>query len=100
MTFSEDLHRGRKLTQSEQKNEYKTIVKAISPLVGEAGLSIEVFAEFDTTAEQMVVQGEDMYSWIPNAYIKYPCLHEGLRAAKMSVERGIRVNMTLCFSQS
>src|ERR1039457_5282849 len=40
-----------------------------------------------------------MFSWIPNAYIKYPCTYEGLRAAQMSVERGIRVNVTLCFSQ-
>ena len=59
----------------------------------------EVFADFDTKAEQMLEQGEEMFSWIPNAYIKYPCLHEGLRAAQISVERGIRVNMTLCFSQ-
>ncbi len=36
---------------------------------------------------------------IPNAYIKYPCTHEGLRAAQMSVQKNIRVNMTLCFSQ-
>jgi transaldolase len=91
---------GRKLTPSEQNNEYKRIVKEISPLVGEAGVSIEVFADFDTTGEQMLAQGEEMYTWIPNAYVKYPCLPEGLRAAKMSVERGIRVNMTLCFSQS
>jgi len=47
----------------------------------------------------MVAQGEQMFTWIPNAYIKYPCMREGLRAAKMSVERGMRVNMTLCFSQ-
>jgi len=47
----------------------------------------------------MLEQGEEMFSWIPNAYIKYPCWHEGLRAAQISVERGIRVNMTLCFSQ-
>jgi transaldolase len=40
-----------------------------------------------------------MFSWIPNAYIKYPCTHEGFRAAQMSVQQGIRVNMTLCFSQ-
>jgi len=40
-----------------------------------------------------------MFSWIPNAYVKYPCTHEGLRAAHLSVKRGIRVNMTLCFSQ-
>jgi len=48
----------------------------------------------------MLAQGEEMFSWIPNAYIKYPCIHEGLRAARMSVDRGIRVNMTLCFSQA
>ena len=47
----------------------------------------------------MLAQGEEMFSWIPNAYIKYPCTHEGLRAAQMSVQESIRVNMTLCFSQ-
>lgn len=91
---------GRKLSLEAQKQEYKDIVQRISPQVGSAGVSIEVFADFDTKAEEMVRQGEEMFSWIPNAYIKYPCLYEGLRAAKLSVERNIRVNMTLCFSQS
>ena len=90
---------GRKLTREEQKEEYKAIVRRISPLVDTAGVSIEVFADFDTSAEQMLAQGEEMFTWIPNAYIKYPCIREGLRAAKMSIERGMRVNMTLCFSQ-
>src|SRR5215470_9558838 len=90
---------GRKLSLEEQNEEYKSIVRKISPLVGSAGVSIEVFADFDTKAEQMLAQGEEMFGWIPNAYIKYPCIREGVRAAKMSVERGIRVNMTLCFSQ-
>ena len=40
---------------------------------------------------------EEMFSWIPNAYIKYPCTHEGLRAAQMSVQKSIRVNMTSVF---
>ena len=91
---------GHKLSLSEQKEEYKKIVQSISPLVESGGVSIEVFADFDTTAEQMVAQGEEMFTWIPNAYIKYPCISEGLKAAKMSIERGMRVNMTLCFSQS
>lgn len=90
---------GQKLSVEEQREEYKKIVQQISPLVGDAGVSIEVFADLDTTGEQMLVQGQDMFSWIPNAYIKYPCTHEGLRAAKMSVEHGIRVNITLCFAQ-
>src|SRR5438477_4773272 len=88
-----------KLSVEEQRNEYRRIVSEISPIVGDAGVSIEVFANLNSTAEQMLSQGEDMFSWIPNAYIKYPCTHEGLRAAKMSIVRGIRVNITLCFSQ-
>ncbi len=90
---------GHRLTRQEQKDEYKKIVQKISPLVGDAGVSIEVFADLETTAEEMLEQGEEMFSWIPNAYIKYPCTHQGLRAAHISVKRRIRVNMTLCFSQ-
>jgi transaldolase len=90
---------GHALTSQEEKDEYRKIVQAISPLVGDAGVSIEVFADLDTSAEEMLAQGEEMFSWIPNAYIKYPCTHEGLRAAEMSVRQEIRVNMTLCFSQ-
>ena len=48
----------------------------------------------------MFDQGQGMFTWIPNAFIKYPCTAEGLRAAKQSVNSGIRVNMTLCFSQA
>src|SRR5436309_6052878 len=90
---------GHKLSRKDQENEYKHIVQQISPRVGDAGVSIEVFADLDTTAEQMLAQGQEMFSWIPNAYVKYPCTHEGLRAADMSVRKSIRVNMTLCFSQ-
>ena len=90
---------GRTLSSQEEKDEYRKIVQAISPLVGDAGVSIEVFADVDTKAEEMLAQGEEMFSWIPNAYIKYPCTREGLRAAEVSVRRQIRVNMTLCFSQ-
>jgi transaldolase len=90
---------GHSLTSQEEKDEYRKIVQAISPLVGDAGVSIEVFADLDTSAEQMFAQGEEMFTWIPNAYIKYPCTSEGLKAAEMSVRRRMRVNMTLCFSQ-
>ena len=47
----------------------------------------------------MLKQGREMSSWISNAYIKYPCTAEGLKAAERSVAEGIRVNITLCFSQ-
>ena len=93
------LASGQRLSLQEEKEEYKRIVQAISPLVGDAGVSIEVYAELDTKADEMLVQGEEMFTWIPNAYVKYPCTREGLRAAAVSVRKGIRVNMTLCFSQ-
>jgi len=90
---------GHKLSSKQEMEEYRTIVQAISPLVGDAGVSIEVFSDEKTTAKEMLGQGTEMFSWIPNAYIKYPCTEEGLRAAQISVSQGIRVNMTLCFSQ-
>jgi transaldolase len=90
---------GHKLSNREEMDEYKKIVQAISPLVGSAGVSIEVFSDQGTTAQDMFDQGREMFSWIPNAYIKFPCTAEGLRAAQMSVRESIRVNMTLCFSQ-
>jgi transaldolase len=95
----ERIASGRTLSPQEEKDEYRKIVQAISPLVGDAGVSIEVFADMDTKAEEMLAQGEEMFSWIPNGYIKYPCTREGLRAAEISVRKQIRVNMTLCFSQ-
>ena len=90
---------GRKLSNREEMDEYKKIVQTISPIVGDAGVSIEVFWDEETTAQKMFSQGQEMFSWIPNAYIKYPCTAEGLRAAQNSVKQGMRVNLTLCFSQ-
>ena len=93
------IQSGHKLTPQQEADEYRKIVRAISPLVGDAGVSIEVFGDLQTTSEHMYQQGRDMFSWIPNAYVKYPCTPEGLKAAERSVRDGIRVNITLCFSQ-
>jgi transaldolase len=90
---------GHKLTEQQETDEYRKIVREISPLVGDAGVSIEVFGDLHTTAERMYQQGREMFSWIPNAYVKYPCTSEGIKAAERSVHEGIRVNLTLCFSQ-
>jgi transaldolase len=97
--IKELLAAGHKFSQEEEMAEYRKIVQEISPLVGDSGVSIEVFADGKSTALEMLTQGKEMYSWIPNAHIKYPCTAEGLRAAQMSVQQGLRVNLTLCFSQ-
>ena len=67
---------GHRFTEQEEAAEYRKIVQAISPLVGDAGVSIEVFADLNTTGDEMLNQGREMNSWIPNAYIKYPCTAE------------------------
>ena len=69
---------GHRLSGQEEKEEYRNIVRSISPLVGDAGVSIEVFADLETTADQMFTQGKEMFSWIPNAYVKY-CGYRKLR---------------------
>ena len=97
--IQQQIASGHRLSSRDENEAYKKIVQTLSPMVGDAGVSIEVFADLNTSAERMLAQGEEMFTWIPNAYIKYPCTHEGLRAAELSVRKNIRVNMTLCFSQ-
>ncbi len=94
------LASGRRFTSHQESEEYRSIVQGISRFVGSAGVSIEVFADSTTSAEHMFEQGREMYAWIDNAYIKYPCTAEGIQAAQMSVASGMRVNMTLCYSQA
>jgi transaldolase len=45
---------GQRLSEQEEKEAYKKIVQSISPHVGDAGVSIEVFADLDS---REVVQG-------------------------------------------
>src|SRR5262245_57607031 len=87
------------LSVREQMAEYRKIVDVISPLVGDAGVSIEVFADKNTSAGEMLDQAREMFTWVQNAFIKFPCTREGLRAAEQSVGSNIRVNI-LCFSQA
>lgn len=93
------LERGKKFSEKELLDFYKDVVKKASSMLPNGSISIEVYADAGTKAEQMIEQGKEMFSWIPNAHIKYPSTSEGLRAAEAVVKVGIRVNMTLCFKQ-
>src|ERR1700746_1122670 len=61
----ERIAAGKKFSTDEQLEEYRKIVQEIALLVGDAGVSIEVFADLDTTAEDMLSQGRAMFSWAP-----------------------------------
>jgi len=95
----ERLERGEKFTKEEIFGFYKQLVQEISSSIPQGSISIEVYADKNTTTEQMLEQGKEMYTWIPNAHVKYPTTIEGLKAAEQAVQEGMRVNMTLCFSQ-
>ena len=89
---------GELFTTEEINLLYKEIVQDISSLVNDS-VSIEVYADFMTSAEEMITQGREMNTWIDNAHIKLPTIHNGIQAAAVLVQEGIRVNMTLCFTQ-
>ena len=93
------LSRGEKFSKEEIFESYKAVVKEISNLIPNGSVSVEVYSDLSTTADEMLKQGKEMFSWIPNAHIKFPTSKEGLKAAGQAIKDGLRVNMTLCFSQ-
>lgn len=97
----EAVQAGKKFSREELLAAYKTLAQEISPLVPEDGsVSIEVYADKDSTAEDLLVQARELREWIPNAHIKLPIIPAGLEAAETLISEGTRVNMTLCFSQA
>lgn len=95
----ERITKGEKFKKEEIFEYYKKIVQEISLLIPDGSISVEVPSDKDTLSTDMLEIGKKMYSWIPNAHIKFPTSKEGLVAAENAVHSGIRVNMTLCFSQ-
>jgi transaldolase len=93
------IEQGKKFSEAEILSFYKDVVRTISSMIPEGSISVEVYADPASRTEGMLRQGHEMFSWIPNAHIKYPTSGEGLKAASRSVEDKLRVNMTLCFSQ-
>lgn len=93
------LEKGEKFSEEELLNFYRNVVKEISGLLPNGSVSVEVYADKNTTSEQMLMQGKEMFSWIPNVHIKFPATFEGLTAAQQAVKQNLRVNITLVFSQ-
>ncbi len=93
------LEQGSKFSKEEIFTFYHGVINTISDLLPQGSVSIEVYADAATSAGEMLKQGKEMFTWIPNAHIKFPTSREGLKAAQQAVKAGLRVNMTLAFSQ-
>ncbi len=92
------LEQGKKLTRKEALGFYRELVREIAQVTS-GPTSIEVYADSTTTSGEMLDQAAQMWTWIPNGVIKFPTTAPGLAAAQQAVKDGMRVNMTLCFSQ-
>jgi len=93
------LQTGNKFPSNELLDFYKNTIQDISKQIPNGSVSIEVYADQNSTAKELLIQAEKMYTWIDNAHIKFPTIPAGLEAAENFVNSGGRVNMTLVFSQ-
>ncbi len=89
-----------KLTSAELLEFYKTTVQEISSLLPHGSVSVEIYAEEHTHADEIFNQANEMSRWIPNAHIKFPVTKSGLVATEKFVKNGGRANLTLVFSQA
>lgn len=93
------IARGERFTEPQIIEFYRGVVRELSTLMPGGSISVEVYADPATSAERMLAQGREMFSWIPNAHVKFPSSSAGFAAAEMASAEGMRVNMTLCFRQ-
>ena len=91
---------GKKLTEQELLDIYKRIILEIEKELPDGHISIEVNANWDSTAGDLLKQAEDMGTWVENGNVKFPTTNAGVEAAHEYVKQGGRVNMTLVFDQT
>lgn len=90
---------GKKLREEDLLSKYREIIQSIEGEIA-GPISVEVYADWDSTAADLLKQAETMYSWGKSIYIKFPTIPAGLEAAHTFTENGGRVNMTLVFTQT
>jgi len=81
---------------AKEGRDFHTVLKEIVSLVN-GPISAEVTA---VDLEGMLDQAHTLAEIHPNIVIKLPMITEGLRACKRLTDKGIKTNVTLCFSAS
>ena len=79
---------------AKEGKEFKGLIKEICGIVA-GPVSVEVVS---LEAEKMVAEAQDLAGMADNIVIKIPLIEEGLKAVKVLTEKGIKTNVTLCFS--
>ncbi|MCH7780007.1 MAG: fructose-6-phosphate aldolase [Acidobacteria bacterium] len=81
---------------AKEGRDFHTVLKEIVSLVN-GPISAEVTA---IDLEGMLDQAHTLAAIHPNIVVKLPLITEGLRACKRLSDKGVKTNVTLCFSAS
>ena len=73
---------------------FKELIMEITTII-DGPISAEVVS---LKADEMIREGEGLAAWHPNIVVKIPLIPEGLKAVKALSSKGIRTNVTLCFT--
>lgn len=79
---------------AKEGKEFRGLIKEICALV-KGPVSVEVVS---LEAGKMVEEAQDLAAMADNIVIKVPLIEEGLKAVKVLTGKGIKTNVTLCFS--
>jgi transaldolase len=79
---------------AKEGKDFRGLIKEICAVVA-GPVSVEVVS---LEAEKMVSEAQDLAGMADNIVIKVPLIEEGLKAVKVLTEKGIKTNVTLCFS--
>lgn len=82
------------LMAKEKGADFKETIQEICSLV-DGPISAEVTA---LAMEAMLAEAHDLVKWGDNVTIKLPITPDGLGAARVLANEGIKTNLTLCFS--
>lgn len=75
---------------------FKQLIMEITEII-DGPISAEVVS---LTAPEMIAEGEAIAAWHKNIVVKVPLIAEGLKAVKHFTAKGIKTNVTLCFTGS
>jgi transaldolase len=81
---------------SKSGKPFKDLIMEITKIV-DGPISAEVVS---VTAPEMIKEGEELATWHKNIVVKVPLIGEGLKAVKVLTSKGIKTNVTLCFTPS
>jgi transaldolase len=97
---AERLSQGSRYTNEELIERYKQEIEKIDSVIGGGSVSVEVYSDSKSRVEDLVEQGKRFTQWSKSIHVKLPATKIGLLAMKELLDEGIRINITLCFSQS